>query len=472
MSTQLSALWDELDLGGGCPLPDAAAVKRRVNAALNADPSERKLYMRQKIRFAAILIAAVTALAGTALAVGSNWDAVVKALGAYAPYAQEVTGVSVTDRGVKVTVEAVLADEGRAVAYVSVADLTGDRLDENTVLNGKSAAKCISYDPDSRTALFAITVREQNYNEDDTITLSISSIQPGTQELYGLGFPQQLLTDRTLETRTLPAGEFERGGRQDDAPAVVLLPDQTPAPLEGTDLVWVSSAGFDKEGVFHILYEMAEGVNCYLWPYFQTIEFDDRESPSSYFFSEVRFGGGKYIDISYPAYSDDYGNNDPALVTRENVSHLTLTDAQTILYTRPEIAGDWSVSFSTGALPQRTLAVEDTLSGMHLTAWTLSPMTVRLAVDSSGGTPAYYPLRLHLADGTTVSVPHSGLIEMKEPSAISTDGRHRYDFVITWTLDAPIDPEQVTGVSLGYRMYPVDGTSAGPGYWLDKLPGE
>ena len=61
---------------------------------------------------------------------------------------------------------------------------------------------------------------------------------------------------------------------------------------------------------------------------------------------------------------------------------------------------------------------------------------------------------------------------MKEPSAISTDGRHHYDFVITWSLDSPIDPEQVTGVSLGYRMYPMDVTSAGPGYWLDKLPGE
>lgn len=471
MSTQLSVLWDELDLGGGCPLPDAAAVKRRVNAALNADPSERKLYMRQKIRFAAILIAAVTALAGTALAVGSNWDAVVKALGAYAPYAQEVTGVSVTDQGLKVTVEAVLADEGRAVAYVSVADLTGDRLDENTAYNGAYYGKCVSYDPETHTALFAITVRERNYEEDDTITLNFKSFQPGMQQLYGLGFPQELLADRTLETRTLPAGEFERGGRQDDAPAVVLLPDQTPAPLEGTDLVWVSSAGFDADGVFHILYEAAEGVNCYLWPYFQTVEFDDREGPSSFTTAEIRFGGGRYIDVSYPADHDEY-NDWPPLVTRENVSHLTLTDAQSILYTRPEIAGEWLVSFSPGALPQRTLAVEDTLSGMRLTAWTLSPMTVRLAVDSSGGTPADYPLSLYLADGTTVPVSGRGLIEMREPSAISTDGRHRYDFVITWTLDAPIDPEQVTGVSLGYRMYPVAGDSAGPGYWLDQLPVE
>ena len=40
MNNRLQALWDEtVPLGGPCPQVDPAAVKRRVNAALNTDPS-------------------------------------------------------------------------------------------------------------------------------------------------------------------------------------------------------------------------------------------------------------------------------------------------------------------------------------------------------------------------------------------------------------------------------------------------
>ena len=57
------------------PFPaDAERVRRGVRAALTAHERERKLYMRQKLRFAAVLAAVVIALCGTALAVGSNWD--------------------------------------------------------------------------------------------------------------------------------------------------------------------------------------------------------------------------------------------------------------------------------------------------------------------------------------------------------------------------------------------------------------
>ena len=66
------------DLGLPPPPPpfpaDAEEVCRGVRAALTAHERERKLYMRQKLRFAAVLAAVLIALCGTALAVGSNWD--------------------------------------------------------------------------------------------------------------------------------------------------------------------------------------------------------------------------------------------------------------------------------------------------------------------------------------------------------------------------------------------------------------
>lgn len=75
MRDRMQELWDDVaPMGGACPQADPAAVKRRVNAALNAVPSERRTYMRQKIRLAAAAAAVVGLLAGTALAAAGQWN--------------------------------------------------------------------------------------------------------------------------------------------------------------------------------------------------------------------------------------------------------------------------------------------------------------------------------------------------------------------------------------------------------------
>lgn len=72
---RMQELWDgAVPVGVPCPQADPAAVKRRVNAALNAVPSERRAYMRHKIRFAAAAAAIAALLAGSALAVASRWN--------------------------------------------------------------------------------------------------------------------------------------------------------------------------------------------------------------------------------------------------------------------------------------------------------------------------------------------------------------------------------------------------------------
>ena len=75
MRDRMQELWDgAVPMGVPCPQADPAAVKRRVNAALNAVPSERRAYMRHKIRFAAAAAAIAALLAGSALAVASRWN--------------------------------------------------------------------------------------------------------------------------------------------------------------------------------------------------------------------------------------------------------------------------------------------------------------------------------------------------------------------------------------------------------------
>lgn len=450
MTRDMKRLLRELDLEQSYPMTDAKAVKRRVNAALNADPSERKAFMRQKIKMAAVLVAAAVALTGTALAVGPTmWTMLTKALGSFAPYAQVIEGASVTDNGLKVTVEAVLSDEETTTAYVSVTDLKGDRLDENTRYDDRRT--CVSYDAESRTALFVVRVRPSDLQEDGTMALHFERFQPGYIEQPDLAFPKALLKDQTLSTQSLTADQIEGGLPDGEADALVLVPGQTPAAIAGTDLISVSSAGFDHNGIFHILYEFADGVSADYEPLF-TPTFDDREQPNGYYSECTIFNGGKHMDVAYSSYHSDAWD-DPALITRENVSHLTLDNGYCYLNTKPEIKGDWALSFSANELPRRTITVSQPIGGLIVKSISFTAISATADVEKMPDTKQQFaipglPLTLYLEDGKTVPV------------------KDRWD----WRFDEAIDPEDVTAIAIGMWYIPLDGDTALPGHWLTELP--
>lgn len=471
----MEKLWKDMELNGPCPEINPAHIRRRVNAALNADPSERSIYMRQKIRIAAVMAAAVIALTGTALAVGTNWDALMEHLGIFAPYVQTVDGVSVTDQGLEVSVVAALSDESGTRAYVAVTDLTGDRLGENLAYNGKQSSSCISYDPETRTALLEMPMMtNRDFNKDGSLTLVFTSFQPGLRELTGIPFPEEALSTATRSSRLLTDGELTKKVVNSGTEARVLLPDQNPVKLEGTDLIWISSSGFDENGVFHILYEMAEGVQCAADPT-PFMEFDDRDA-ASYRINQLAWEDGRYLDVSFP---------DSNVFTRESVPHLELEEMDIRLYTGESIEGSWELTFFPDNLPKRSATMSETLSGMSMTGVDLTAISLRLELTSGGGTPAYYPVSVYLADGTRIDAGTNGRISDLDDTAtrVIIDGEvyYRIDvteeppeerhFAVTWYFPAPIDPAQVTGFSLGYRMYALQDGAAVPTGWLAELPG-
>ena len=128
MSHRLQELWDEtVPLGGPCPQADPAAIKRRVNAALNTDHLERRSYMRQKLRLAALLAAIVAVLAGSALAVASRWNILDFYFEGDTSPAQDMVDTqprSVSDGSYTLTVESSAADLSAALLLVRVDALT------------------------------------------------------------------------------------------------------------------------------------------------------------------------------------------------------------------------------------------------------------------------------------------------------------------------------------------------------------
>ena len=105
----------------------------RLKTALSA----RRKTRRWPLRAALIAAATCAALAVSVVAASPDLRArLADLLGAFAPYAQTVEGVTAIDQGIQIQVVSALADETEGWVYLAVTDLTGDRLDASTDLDG------------------------------------------------------------------------------------------------------------------------------------------------------------------------------------------------------------------------------------------------------------------------------------------------------------------------------------------------
>lgn len=97
-------------------------------------------------------------------------------LGAFAPYAQKVEGVTAIDQGIQIQVVSALADETEGWVYLAVTDLTGDRLDASTDLDGLNYVDggLQSYDPETKLrcssseSIWAAEMRRENSRSKST----------------------------------------------------------------------------------------------------------------------------------------------------------------------------------------------------------------------------------------------------------------------------------------------------------------
>lgn len=116
---RIDELWRDVGGPGKAPGISVRAVKDRVNATLDADPKERKVYMKQKLRFALVAAALAAAVTGSALAASENWDMLSLFFKGDTSPAQEYvnnTVYSVHDENFTFTVESSVSDE--SVLYV------------------------------------------------------------------------------------------------------------------------------------------------------------------------------------------------------------------------------------------------------------------------------------------------------------------------------------------------------------------
>lgn len=126
---RLDELWRSVDGPGSPPRLDSRRIKARVNAALDADQAERKIYMKQRLRAALAAAALTLALTGTAFAATANWDGLSAWFQGDTTPAQKYvdsTVRSVSDEDYTLTVEGCAADGNTAYLTLTITALSDE----------------------------------------------------------------------------------------------------------------------------------------------------------------------------------------------------------------------------------------------------------------------------------------------------------------------------------------------------------
>lgn len=414
--------------------------------------------VKRLVRPVLALAAALAALTLSAFAlVPELRAAVAEVLGSFVPYSQTVEGVSVTDQGIEVRVVSALSDATTARVYLAVRDIAGNRLDRGDSSLGfiisrpeaeetafVSGSRYIGYDTERKTATFEITHEGTlTASNGDTVQLNITRIQPGYHH-YRLQLPQVLLTDRLLETQQIDTGE------------TILLPGQTEYRFTDVNTLHLSSMGFASDGRLHILLELGEGVSqCNMLTTLYNKASGAAMDTGEIRVLDITLGDQRYYEISLPATPDILDS-----LKLNTIYGVVLEDI-------PAIEGNWALRVKTEQAPQRNLTMNEKIGGITYRGITLSPFALTIsgnpASDEKEGFISYdTPVAVLLADGTVLHPKAGGGSYIN--GAAGDRAFHR------WAFEDAVDVTQVTGVAVGYWLIPLDGDTAGPGYWLKELP--
>lgn len=308
--------------------PDEALIEAAVQKIRRKKP-ERVVRRRPVLVFAAVCLFAVLAvpvLAATAEPVYELMYLISP------PIAQFFTPVQMSDinNGIRMEVVSAEIHENAASVYITLQDLTGDRVDAGTDLYDSyeirlpfhSSAHCqrLGFDPDSRTATFLITIEGPQGSRipKDKVTFSVGMFLSDRHTYENLRIPIDLSQASTApQTAVQPvfggSGEdFEaavdwRGSNQ----ALAMLPgDPDPAfPVEGMALTGV---GF-VEGKLHVQTQVKDPLENDNHGYFYLVDAAGGKLQSRYDFAFQEHQGDLRID--YDEFVFDVGPEDAAAYT-------------------------------------------------------------------------------------------------------------------------------------------------------------
>lgn len=252
--------------------PDAPLLQRTRAAAQKAPARPRRL--RPLIALAAVLVClalTVPAFAMPALAADPNGYALLYSISPAAAQFFKPVNRSDEDNGIRLTVDSVYLHSDTVEIYVSLQDLTSDRLDETTDLfdsyrinrgfDCSATCSLAGYDAQTRTARFLISITSFDGQdiEGDKLTFSLNRLLTGKTESEGavtgldLAAAQAEPAMQQVEWRGGSGIAAEVGGSAAETRTALVPTGTLAAPTPG---VAITTMGY-VDGLLHIqvLYE-------------------------------------------------------------------------------------------------------------------------------------------------------------------------------------------------------------------------
>ena len=431
--------------------------------------TEGEIQVKQVRRFgrrAVVALGLCAVLMVSALAAGpAVWQFIQDHLGNRAPYASQALGFC-EDQGIRIEVQAALADARVTRLYFTLQDLTGTTLDEDTVSdlilsqetdgqfdwgNGGKGLEVLDYDPEQHLATLVYSRGTADLADapPTQVRLEASYFIPGHRQAR-LALDREELPTEDLESTVTNAG------------ATVLLPGQNPMALDEDGAVSISSMGFASDGCYHVRFVqeedivplMDDGHPCYVEYYLYDPEDPDRWPLQ---------GMG---DVLCTAVEGGWDYCLPGL-TPDTLKYLDLMHLSTKYSAAGgKIEGSWEITVPVEVLDLRTatpaepLMLPYTIGGempfgrtwdAQLDQITVSPLSVCTNFSTPEGqeapcqlTGTELSLSVTLADGTTLT-----------PAYYDEVWSQRAGWVM-WEFEAPIDPDQVVSVTLNGETLPID----------------
>ncbi|MET1170817.1 hypothetical protein [Paenibacillus amylolyticus] len=325
------------------------------------------------------------------------------------------------DQGIRMEVIGAVRDGDTTEIYVSLSDLTGQRIDETLDvydyrITGGNAnnAQIIHYDEANKTAIVRFLI--QGKVSKNRITVQINTLMSGTslQDGYNVQVDwEKLLHEKQINSYDILdrdrisgwGGEIDIQMETDPIP--VLHQDVTNIPVEGINWVHISNIGF-VEGKLHIQINPDNEIGEYNHGYFYfTDEQGQKLDIPQYSISYGRYMkngvdiGGDYIEYVYDLSAVD------------NLDKLRIQGSFTSI--SEVVQGNWktTLNLSQNALSKTGNIQLDTNGGLQANV-TLSPVGVTLTGEAlSMIRMEDLSIEVHLKDGTKLT-GESGFLQLDQ----------------------------------------------------------
>lgn len=259
--------------------------------------------------------------------------------------------ISCEDNGIKFEVISAYVEGNEAKIFISVQDINGDRVDEttdlfdsfsiNTAFDCSSSCENISYDTETKTATFLITISQ--WNEEDIIgekiTFCVREMLSNKQEydaiLTDLDLTQISLTPKTITPTQIWGGEGTNYNEMENNFQALKTTGILCSPIAGVD---ITAMGY-IDGKLHIQvkYKNAFETDTHGYIYFKNDKNEEVHSIATIAFST----DGKHQE-QYMEYVYDFSDID--LSQYEAYGYFVTSETY--------IKGNWSVTFPLESVSQ------------------------------------------------------------------------------------------------------------------------